>query len=385
MNPYFKHLRVITLLIFALLTPLFARADLAVHSPPADTPHVETSIDLPAVPHHFEHARTGWLDIAYTPQARERVTGLLRSAEEIRATLSAQLGAPVLDQIEVRIARTPEEMAAVTPLHAPPPAYASGVAYPALRLIALTMEAPRSIEATDLDEVLRHELAHLALADATGGDVPRWFNEGFAVYASGESRFARLQALWDATLSETLLPLSEIDRSFPADSSKVTIAYAESADFVRFLLREPDRLRFEGLIKRVRNGEPFYEALSEAYGVSLKRLEYEWHEEIASRYTVLPLITGGSLFWVLAIGGLAYAFVKRRRHAKETIARWGREEAEHDQLRARYLAEMQRHEAPRVAIPAPVPGEPPLAHPSETIAPPVSAIIEHDGEWHTIH
>ena len=49
--------------------------------------------------------------------------------------------------------------------------------------------------------MFRHELAHIALQDATlGHHVPRWFNEGFAIHASGESRYLRWKTLENATL-----------------------------------------------------------------------------------------------------------------------------------------------------------------------------------------
>jgi LmbE family N-acetylglucosaminyl deacetylase len=59
----------------------------------------------------------------------------------------------VLDHALVRIARDPEQMKALAPEGAAVPEYASGVAWPALHLAILSMQAPRTWEATDLPEL----------------------------------------------------------------------------------------------------------------------------------------------------------------------------------------------------------------------------------------
>ena len=71
---------------------------------------------------------------------------------------------------------------------APPPAYAVGVAYPALGLVLLTLSAPDTWERPDLDRVFIHELAHVATHRAAGGNgVPRWLDEGIAIHVAGEN------------------------------------------------------------------------------------------------------------------------------------------------------------------------------------------------------
>jgi hypothetical protein len=265
----------------------------------------------------------------------------------------------------VRIARSPEDMTALAPVSYPPPRYAVGVAYAPLHLVLVSLREPRTAEATDLREVLRHELVHIAVYDATQGHhVPRWFNEGLAVYASGESPWLRRQTLWSATLSKTILPLEDLDRGFPEENAQVSIAYAESADFVRFLLRDEDRARFGSLIERVRKGAPFDRALGDAYGDNVRKLEYQWREELDKRFSFWPVLTGSSMLWALIMGVLVIAYFRRRRKAKETLTRWAKEEADEDRQRA-ILVDPNDSDAlvMRRAVPA----------------------VQHDGEWHTLH
>jgi peptidase MA superfamily protein len=366
MRTWLSWARLALLLLVAYAVPLgYARAEPApIESPPRDMPLVvrPSALHVPPVPATYQEKDLGWLKLAYVPGAYERVEVLIAEAEAVKARLADELGQPVLERLEVRVARNAEEMATLAPSDAPPPAYGSGVAYGPLHLVVLSLTAPVSYEATDLGEVFRHELAHVALEDAVlGHHVPRWFHEGLAIYESGEHRTDRLHTLADATLSRTVIPLANLDRGFPVEGYEVSIAYAESADFVRFLLRDGDRARFSNLIDRARKGEAFDRALADAYGTDLRKLEYQWREDIAKRYSFWPVLTGGTLLWVAVIVLVALAWARKKRKEKATLARWEREEAREIEVAA-LDAPSVRPEAMR-SLPK----------------------VEHDGTWHTLH
>src|SRR5688500_5533951 len=224
---------------------------------PADAPRVGGGRLAPTPPPPgFNVFDGGWIRFYYHPSIRERVQPLIEDATVIRRELNERLGFPALTRVRVDVARTPGEMTTLAPAEAPFPDYAAGVAYSELGLVLLTIAPVHPTDQHDLVQVFRHELAHIALNDAVAGHhVPRWFNEGFAVLASGETSFQRLQALWTATVADTLIPLERLDRSFPADESTASVAYAESVDVVRFLVREREQYRFHGLVERLRGGE----------------------------------------------------------------------------------------------------------------------------------
>ena len=346
---------------------------------PHDVPRFDAVArdSVPPVPSSYITKNLGWLELSYPPSASERVAKIIEEANEVKAELADALGQPVLEHVTVRVAPTVADMARLAPADAPPPAYASGVAYHGIHLVLLSMMAPRGGDAVDLDEVFRHELAHVALEDAVRGrHVPVWFNEGLAIHLSGEHKTDRLQTMWNATLSGTLIPLQDLDRSFPSENAQVTIAYAQSADFMRFLLRKSDRLRFTSMIERVRDGETFERAIAAAYGSDLRKLEYEWRSDAERRYSIIPVLTGGGLIWVVVIGALVAAYVRRRRRSRAILARWAEEEALED---ARILAAQQAQE-----------GKPPielvrLGAAARASAERVSVKVEHQGRWHTLH
>jgi hypothetical protein len=330
---------------------------------------------LPALPPDFERIDDGWLTLEFPKTVRDRVAPLTADADAFRARLAIELGQPVLDHVLVRIARDPEQMNALAPLGAPPPAYASGVAYPSMGVALLSLKAPHTWEATELVTLSRHELMHLALTDAIGGHrVPRWFDEGLAIHESGEQWSERLGTLWQATLGKTLLSFADLDRGFAADSSDVSVAYAESADVVRFLMRDDDRARFGSLVQRLRAGTPFDRAVSDAYDTDLRKLEYEWRTEVSRRFGLVPLLTGGGALWSLIVVLAAAAWVKRRRRAKAKLAQWEREEAEMDAAAVAAREQLDREKA----IPAEDDDLPP--HIRREVP-----VVEHEGRWYILH
>jgi hypothetical protein len=367
--------------------PAPAPTELETHAelptPPGDAPHAGDDVRVPPAPPSFNTYDGGWIRFAYPPSVRERVQPLIADADLVRSELQARLGQPVLRRVNVYVARTPGEMATFAPDGAPFPKYAAGVAYSKIGLVLLTISPVYPNSRHDLLEIFKHELSHVALDDAVDGmAVPRWFNEGFAVFASGESSFTRLQTLWIATLGDDLLTLDHLDRSFPTDPTDASIAYAEAADVVRFLMRDQERHRFNSLIDRIRRGQSFDRALNDAYGSDPTTLEYEWREEVAKRYTFWPVFFSGTMVWFGALGLFVWGWRRRRRRNKETLARWAKEEAAEDELKRRrergeeqarvhIVLSRASERAPRLRGPIP----------SETDVPKV----EHDGQWHTLH
>jgi len=342
---------------------------------PHDVPSfVGVARDIPPVPTSYVTKNIGgWLTLSYPPSAEERVASVVRDADAVKSELVDALGQPVLERLEVRIAPTVADMARLGPASAPPPEYASGVAYNGMHFVLISMLAPRGAEAVDIDETFRHELAHVALEDAVGGrHIPVWFNEGLAISLSGELAWARRTTLINATLSGTLIPLSDLDRSFPRDNHDVSVAYAEAADFMQFLMRRADHARFVSMIERVREGKAFDRAIAEAYGSDLRKLEFQWRTDLERRFSIIPALTGGGLIWVLVMGVLVYAYVRRRRRTKAILEKWEREEAIEDALAARAAAADEQAAEPafkRVSITA-------RAAPTK---------VEHEGRWHTLH
>jgi len=343
--------------------------------------------EIPAPPEGFNTYDGGWVRLAFPPSKRHRIQPLIHEADAFRERLRDLFGYPVLNHVSVYVGRTPGEMATLAPPNSPFPKYAEGVAYPGLGLILLTIDPKYPNSEHDLGEVFRHELAHIALHEALEGrQVPLWLNEGFAIHLSGESSLARMQTLWTATLAETLMPLAQLDVRFPDDSVQTPIAYAQSGDVVRYLLRTRYSQRFIAMLRRVRSGQPFHSAMADAYGfevygVGENSLEDEWRRDVAKRYSFWPVLFSGSMVWVGALGLFVVGYYRRRKQTRATLERWALEEAaERQQVAPAPAARMHIVLAPKEG-------------PSDAVVPEFKKPgrdmdipkVEHEGSWHTLH
>ncbi len=348
---------------------------------PRDAPRLGAGrLSPPPVPRGYNTFDGGWIRFHYQPESREQLESLISESTVIRRELSERLGMPVLTHVRVDVARTPTEMATLAPRGAPFPDYAAGVAYPEIGLVLLTLAPVHANNEHNLVQIFRHELAHVALFDAvSNAHVPRWFNEGFAVLASGETSFVRLRTLWTATVADSLLPLAELDNAFPATETDAEVAYAQAVDVVRYLVRQRERFRFRSLVERLRGGQDFNSALKSAYGVDSAELEQEWREDVAKRYTFWPVLLSGSFVWMATLGLFVLGWRKRKKRTKVTLARWAVEEAREDAARVAASAAPE----PRVHIVlARGPHGLPLPPPPDGAEVPK---VQHDGQWHTLH
>jgi hypothetical protein len=364
-------------LAFGAIALLTARTALALPAPP--------------VPADFVSRPIGAVTASYPPNAEARVRELLEAVPRVQASLGKLLGHPLAEPVDLRFVWAPEDMAALAPADAPPPRYATGVSYPAQRVALVALADPRNGDVVSTYETLAHELAHVALAQATSdAPVPRWFHEGFAIHAAGERSLARYEVLAEAAAFRRLVPLESLDEHFADESFDVSLAYAEAADVLRFLSRDGDRHRFGSLLERLRVGVPFERALADAYAVDLRKLDYEWRNEAAKRFAFLPIFTGGSILWVAMAVVFAFGWARKRREAKATLARWDAEENE-----SRRLAELSRLrlEVSASDVVAARP-EVPVGAPPEALGDDVAEgtrvsrsrlLVEHEGRWHTLH
>lgn len=344
---------------------LLVTAVLAV-SPPADM--IETQSHGIRFVHRPRHAS----------EARE----LGRMTPAITRALRRELGLPAFPPVEVRVAQSPDDLRELSPTDSPPPAGALGVAYPARHLVVVSLSAGAATLPIALKALYTHELSHVALGEAVGQRrVPRWFAEGLAIRHSGEMSFGRLESLWGATISGTLLPIDRLDRAFPAGDHQNSLAYAESGDFVAFLADGDRPGALAELCARVRAGVPFRQALENNYATDLEELQKQFFSGLERRFSIIPALTGMGAIWGVVALLLVAAWRRKKREAKKKLAVWEVEE------RALDLAEtLATDDAEPVEHldGAPDTGPPPL--PDDAAVPPDGVRrVYHDGRFHTVH
>jgi hypothetical protein len=265
-------------------------------------------------------------------------------------------------------------MGSLAPEGKSPPSWSGAVAYPEENLVLLSLRHRSGGPVTDLALVFEHELSHLALRKAVGqAELPRWFSEGIAIQQSEESSLGRSGVLWWAAFGDELLPLDEIER-YPEDPGAVSLAYAEAADFVGFLLRRGDWVDLRVLLRKVADGESFERAFEFAYSSDVAALEAAWHEGLVGSSGWVALITGSGALWgvITALFIFAYSAVKKRRRRR--LAEMEAEEAAVERLIG-VMETLQRRA-----------GDKPQDQAADAVqAKSVKTKILVDDEFHTIH
>ena len=283
-----------------------------------------------AAPQLVEAASRGRVTVYAEPGLESTAQQLAEGAEAALTRISADLiDLPVPQAIEVRLVRDSKDLAEVAPNGRGAPAWAIGVAYPDLGIISVAMR--RGAQAADAMSTLRHELGHIALGVALGEQAPHWLHEGFAYQHSGEWSWERTETLAGMAWFGGIVPLDELDRSFPAAELPAHRAYAESYDFVGFLSRrgryddkadDGDRWPFKKFLTEIGHTGNLDVAAKAAFGKPLRELFEEWRSDLTTRYMLLPIGLLGLLVWIVCAILLALAFWRRRRQNRRRLDQW---------------------------------------------------------------
>ncbi len=371
-----------TLLVSLFLLVVGFTPDARADAPPSDVSLAQFGeAALPPVPDGYLQRQDGAVRWEYPAEAGTIVDGLANDLRHEWPRIERELGAEIEDGLIIRIGRNPDEMAALAPAHAPPPPYAVGVAYPASGLILLTLSAPETWERPDVTQVLTHELSHIALHRAVNGQpVPRWLTEGLAIHQARERSLERVQTLWEATVRGQLIALDDLSHRFPSQPHEVSIAYAQSADFIRWLNgRESSGQHFAELIRRIRSGQPFETAVSQTYSQGIGQLEYAWRNELTERYGAFPLLLGTGVIWFGIALLVVVAWFRRRADSKRILERWESEDGERDMPEPSAAPQLSRPDG-SVARPE---GD---TRPGSDIPPPAEIpTVVWEGRSHTLH
>jgi hypothetical protein len=292
-----------------------------------DGSYAPGALTLPPLPDGYTTERRGPLVISYPRALRDVVDGALQRAERDARNLAQQFGLRSIPELTVRLVADPDEMRRLAPREVPPPDYAVGVAYPPARVALVSATAPRTRTASNMGQVLRHELSHLLLAEAAGSaTVPRWLSEGVAVQQSEEHTYERFQELASAHWTRRLLPLARLDEGFVEGPDTVNVAYAQSADFVAWIIRRDGVTRFGLLLGHLREGLTLDEAVHETYDATLERIEQDWRSDLDGRMSFAPLWAGTGFLSIAGAVFVVVAMVKRYRRNRHILAKWDREE-----------------------------------------------------------
>ncbi len=174
-------------------------------------------------------------------------------------------------------------------------------------IVARNPSVPGS-SAPDLEKTFVHELAHVGMDIAReGGHVPRWFNEGFALMHADEWTQERSDKLSRAASTESLMPMADLNRDFPAHHNVASLAYAQSFHMVRYMSSQHGEDVFARILEQIRSDRSFQEAVESTTGQSMAALEGAWRDTLSGQTTWLAIFRsefawffGASVIFILA-------------------------------------------------------------------------------------
>ncbi len=222
-----------------------------------------------------EHLRLHWYDgdATFGQAALDAAqTGLL--------AIQSQIPVAPAQPIEIYIYSSAAEVQNVFDLGGL--SWVAGQAFPDLG-VALVSIPPDENQAAEMGRQIPHELAHVLLYRMTGpayDNLPTWLREGLARLVEQNPNAQDAQVLSDAGGNKSLLPLADLCGLFPQDASGASLAYIESASFVRYLHDSYGPGRLQKVIQAYVSGVSCDGGVKQVYRLSLAQLDQRWQQAV---------------------------------------------------------------------------------------------------------
>lgn len=255
--------------------------------------------------------RVGRMELRYEPQLADEARVLVREAPRWWSEIEAELSGDVDDTVRIIFVEHSGGVARASGM----PTWAAGVAHPPTGQILIARHGPDGAP-SNLEELLRHEMAHVILHRATGGaELPRWFHEGVAESFNGTINFGRSQTLASAVFGPGVPNLEHLEESFyGTDGPQASVAYAAARDLVEYMRTEDGTgMSLRQVLTELRAGKSFEVAVIRAYDASLEEIVAEWRKGLPGRFMWYPIAASGGLPFILVAPLVAIAWIRRRR------------------------------------------------------------------------
>jgi len=204
---------------------------------------------------------------------------VLRAGTEALDKLDGNTGEEATEPISVYVYANEEDMSSAIPMRS------EGFDARTVTL-GMTMDETTLVLLSSGDDIVgttAHELSHIvvsqAMADNPFADVPRWLDEGLAMYAEGAMPSGNQRALEKAIAEDRVLSLRSMT-SYPGEADLIDLFYGEAYSLVDYLLSNYGADAMHTLLATLSEGVPIEEALPEAHGLTLAELEQGWRSSV---------------------------------------------------------------------------------------------------------
>jgi hypothetical protein len=138
---------------------------------------------------------------------------------------------------------------------------------------------------SDLARVLKHELAHSFVNQASGGRCPTWLNEGIAQAVEGKSLASNGRRLSQLFRAQKAIPYNMLEGGFMRFSTvEAVVAYAESLAAVQYINETYGMSDVERILERIGQGASSEAALRATIHSDYGQLESDVGRFLAGKY-----------------------------------------------------------------------------------------------------
>jgi peptidase MA superfamily protein len=199
------------------------------------------------------------------------------------------------------------------------PEWGAAVAFPESRRVVMQGRNAGS-DAGDPLEVLRHELAHLALHEYLGDLPTRWFDEGYASYAARELMRNEVLAANVALAVGGMPTFDQLEERFGEGASSAQAAYALAYRAVDDMAAIDPERGLTLLFRQWKATGSLDRAMRAAYGITLAGFERDWQQRTRRRYGGLALFGDLTLAGLLVLLIITPLYLARRRRDRRRMA-----------------------------------------------------------------
>jgi len=174
---------------------------------------------------------------------------------------------------------------------------------------------------------VRHELVHLRQGSIVPLNLtPAWFNEGVAVYLTGESHLTDRILLSRAITQNRIIPLTEISDFLKYNRQQVSLAYIESTTVIEFLVQVYGFEVLPNLFRQLSQNRSFEQSLFLTIGIGIGELDSFWQKYILKRYRWIFLLDIQNLIWLILPLLVVFVYFIKVARNKTIIQKWNNEE-----------------------------------------------------------
>ncbi|MCK5793903.1 MAG: hypothetical protein KAH12_04310 [Anaerolineales bacterium] len=170
---------------------------------------------------------------------------------------------------------------------------------------------------------LKHELFHTLLGQNEIG-IPVWLNEGLAQWQAGQMDWGGFMELGTATARGKLIPLVDLDVILSFNHKRASLAYGQSLDATRFLIKRYGESILPYLLRADELG--FRQRFKLETGEDMIDFEIAWRESLESRFWFFKISTIPGVLWALSPLIVILAWFLKRQRGKQKLQEWEAED-----------------------------------------------------------